>query len=215
MTSFLPPGLLRLFAPRPPLPYLQPALDPDKKAQPKYTSLSSFLPLCAGHDPDYVPSETLDQRKKRLSYETSEKRLKREFEEYGKVVSVRIVRDVKTSKSRGYAFVEFSREDDMKSAARQASGLRIDGRVILCDVERGRTVQDWKPRRLGGGLGKARSGAKPPPEPPSNGASRFGGRGPPGRDYGGGYRDRDGGRDGPRDGGRGDHRDDYRGSRRY
>ena len=54
----------------------------------------------------------------RLSYETTEERLKREFDGvFGDVVSVTIVRDVNTGKSRGYGFVEFSadREADGKT----------------------------------------------------------------------------------------------------
>jgi U1 small nuclear ribonucleoprotein 70kDa len=31
--------------------------------------------------------------------------------------------------------------------------MQILGKRILVDVERGRTVRGWKPRRLGGGLG--------------------------------------------------------------
>ena len=52
----------------------------------------------------------------RLSYDTTEERLKREFDVFGEVVHVHIVKDKKTTKSRGYGFVEFSsdREADGK-----------------------------------------------------------------------------------------------------
>jgi hypothetical protein len=53
----------------------------------------------------------------RLSYETTEERLKKEFHGvFGEVVNVHIVKDSKTGKSRGYGFVEFSddREADGK-----------------------------------------------------------------------------------------------------
>merc|ERR1712129_118558 len=54
-----------------------------------------------------------------------------------------------------------SLSDPMISKAFQhADGLKLDGRRILVDVERGRTVKTWKPRKLGGGLGKTRSGKK-------------------------------------------------------
>jgi len=39
------------------------------------------------------------------------------------------------------------------AAYKDADGLKLEGRRILVDVERGRTVDDWKPTRLGGGLG--------------------------------------------------------------
>lgn len=41
--------------------------------------------------------------------------MKREFEEYGPVKKVRLVHDTKTGKPRGYAFIEFDKERDMRS----------------------------------------------------------------------------------------------------
>jgi len=34
----------------------------------------------------------------------------------------------------------------------------VDNKRVLVDVERGRTVPNWRPRRLGGGLGSSRMG---------------------------------------------------------
>ena len=34
-------------------------------------------------------------------------------------------------------------------AYKHADGKKIDGRRIVVDVERGRTVKSWRPRRLG------------------------------------------------------------------
>jgi len=48
----------------------------------------------------------------RLNYTTTEDRLKREFEIFGPVEGVRVVRNKFTKKSRGYAFVEFRNESD-------------------------------------------------------------------------------------------------------
>lgn len=45
----------------------------------------------------------------RLSYSTTEERLKREFEIFGAIDRVRLVKDLK-GQSRGYAFVTFMRE---------------------------------------------------------------------------------------------------------
>ncbi|RKP33771.1 hypothetical protein BJ085DRAFT_11970, partial [Dimargaris cristalligena] len=89
----------------------------------------------------------------RLNYELTEKDIRREFETYGRVIRVRLVKDTQTGQSRGYAFVEFEREGDMRAAYRDADGMSILGRRIVVDVERGRTVKGWRPRRLGGGLG--------------------------------------------------------------
>lgn len=37
------------------------------------------------------------------------------------------------------------------AAYKYADGKKIDGRRVLVDVERGRTVKGWLPRRLGNG----------------------------------------------------------------
>lgn len=44
------------------------------------------------------------------------------------------------------------------AAYKHADGKKIDGRRVLVDVERARTVKGWLPRRLGGGLGGTRRG---------------------------------------------------------
>ena len=75
-------------------------------------------------------------------------------------MKLRIVNDQETGKPRGYAFVEFEDERDMKTAYKQADGQKIEDRRIVVDVERGRTVKGWAPRRLGGGLGGTRIGGK-------------------------------------------------------
>ncbi|KAL0145024.1 hypothetical protein V8B55DRAFT_1347454 [Mucor lusitanicus] len=87
-----------------------------------------------------------------LSPEATETDLMSEFELYGQIKKIRLIRD-KEGKSRCYAFIEFEREKDMRAAYKDADGLKILGRRILVDVERARTVKGWKPRRLGGGLG--------------------------------------------------------------
>ena len=46
-------------------------------------------------------------------------------------------------KSRGYGFVEFEHKKDMKEAYKQADGRKIEGRRVVVDVERGRTVENW------------------------------------------------------------------------
>eukprot|EP00985_Skeletonema_marinoi_P002025 scaffold821_cov105-Skeletonema_marinoi.AAC.6 len=97
----------------------------------------------------------------RLAYEVTERKLLREMEAYGPVKDLKLVTDKKaTGKSRGYAFVEYEHEEDMKRAYRAADGMRLEGRAIVVDVERGHTVPNWLPRRLGGGLGGTRLGGK-------------------------------------------------------
>ncbi|KAH6791363.1 U1 small nuclear ribonucleoprotein-70K [Perilla frutescens var. frutescens] len=116
------------------------------------------------YDPTNDPNISGDPYKTlfvaRLNYETTESRVKREFEAYGPIKRVRLVTDKESSKPRGYAFIEYVHTRDMKAAYKQADGKKIDNRRVLVDVERGRTVPNWRPRRLGGGLGTTRIGSE-------------------------------------------------------
>ncbi|KAL7747719.1 WD repeat-containing protein 44 [Sorochytrium milnesiophthora] len=96
----------------------------------------------------------------RLSYDTTEDTLRKEFERYGPLKTVKLIKVHGTEKSRGYAFLEFEREQDLKAAYKDADAMKLDGKRIVVDVERGRTVSGWRPRRLGGGLGSTRVGGK-------------------------------------------------------
>merc|ERR1712109_388667 len=114
---------------------------------------------------------------------TSESKLRREFETYGPIKQIKMISDQKTGKPRGYCFIEFEQEKDMHSAYKHADGKKIDGRRVLVDVERARTVKGWLPRRLGGGLGGTRRGS---PDVNIRHSGREEGRD---RDRGGGGRD--------------------------
>lgn len=160
--------------PRPPL--LSRKELKEKKIRDRKARMEAFLKQKIEEwDPNTYPEATEDAYKtlfvSRLNFSTTEHKLKREFENYGPVKKVRIVTD-KKGKPRGYAFVEFEREKDMKYAYKAADGKKIDGRRILVDVEKGRTTRGWKPRRLGGGLGGTRIGGE-------NINQRWSGREPP------------------------------------
>ncbi|CAH8479434.1 unnamed protein product [Dicrocoelium dendriticum] len=114
----------------------------------------------------------------RMNYDTSESKLRRECEMYGRVLQIVMVKNQITGKPRGYAFVEFEHEREMHAAVKSLNGRKIDGMRILTDIERGRTRPDWRPRRLGKGLGKNRHGpAEKIPKPidrPENGRESTG-----------------------------------------
>jgi U1 small nuclear ribonucleoprotein 70kDa len=95
----------------------------------------------------------------RLSQDTTSHKLRREFEHFGPIKTLRVVQD-KDGESRGYAFVEYENEADMKEAYKRTDGRKIDGQRVVVDVERGRTVRKWRPRRFGGGLGNVRQTRK-------------------------------------------------------
>ncbi|KAH7162366.1 U1 small nuclear ribonucleoprotein of 70kDa MW N terminal-domain-containing protein [Dactylonectria estremocensis] len=147
----------------------------------------------------------------RLSYDADERDLEKEFGRIGPIERIRIVTDThahekpnkKQKPHRGYAFVVFEREKDMRAALDSCDGLRIKDRRIKVDVERGRTVKGWKPRRLGGGLGGRGYTRSMPSRPMGPGGFSGGGGGFRGgfRGFDGGGRGRGGGFRGGRGGG--------------
>ncbi|KAF9700484.1 hypothetical protein EKO04_001763 [Ascochyta lentis] len=267
MTYQLPPMLLNLFAPRPPLRWVQP-IDhaPEKRCTPKISGVGQYLQAMREYkDSDgYVPTDSWLQKRDRKKIEKKEKQeklltegindykpsedpkvqgdafktlfvsrlaygatsddLEREFGRYGPIERIRIVEDTTAppdappkKKKRGYAFIVYEREKDMKAAYKETDGIKIKDRRVLVDVERGRTVSGWRPRRFGGGLG-GRGYTKGPAARPSGpggfgapaGPGGFGGRG---GGFGGGFGGRGGGRGGFGGGDRGGFRGGFGGDR--
>ncbi|KAL6578903.1 small nuclear ribonucleoprotein 35kDa (U11 U12) [Orobanche minor] len=102
----------------------------------------------------------------RLSHLTTEDSLHKAMSEYGRAKNLRLVRDIVTGASRGYAFVEFETEKEMRGAYKDAHHTYIDDSEIIVDYNRQQLMPGWIPRRLGGGLGGKKE----------SGQLRFGGR---------------------------------------
>lgn len=102
----------------------------------------------------------------RLSHLTTEDTLRKAMSKYGKVKNLRLVRHIVTGASRGYAFVEFETEREMRRAYKDGQHSYIDDSEIIVDYNRQQLMPGWIPRRLGGGLGGRKE----------SGQLRFGGR---------------------------------------
>ncbi|TKX20980.1 U1 small nuclear ribonucleoprotein-like protein 1 [Elsinoe australis] len=165
------------------------------------------------YKPHEDPNATSDPLKTlfvgHLSYKVTEEDISHSFRSFGRIRNIRIVpNDYDTTEGkkkrphRGYAFIEFEDERALKDAYKQADGIEVKGRKIVVDVERGRTVKGWRPRRYGGGLGGRNYTKEAPPRsfgaPAGPGGFRGGGRG---GFRGGRFNDRGGGGGGYRGGG--------------
>eukprot|EP01018_Ginkgo_biloba_P002329 Gb_07820 [translate_table: standard] len=102
----------------------------------------------------------------RLSHSTTEETLQEAMTKYGRVKNLRLVRHIVTGASRGYAFVEYETEREMRHAYEAAYHSIIDGNQVIVDYNRQQLMPGWIPRRLGGGLGGQKE----------SGQLRFGGR---------------------------------------
>ncbi|MBU4198294.1 MAG: RNA-binding protein [Verrucomicrobia bacterium] len=83
-----------------------------------------------------------------LSFETTEGDVKELFAPCGSVMSCNLIMDKFTNKSRGFAFVEMSSQDEANKAIAELNGKDCNGRAL--------TVNEAKPReeRSGGGGGR-------------------------------------------------------------
>ncbi len=73
-----------------------------------------------------------------LSYDTREENLRDLFEGYGEVVSVNIVMDKMTGRSRGFGFVEMASNEDGQKAISELSNHELDGRNLSVNEARPR-----------------------------------------------------------------------------
>ena len=116
-----------------------------------------------------------------LNYNMSEAELGELFAEYGEVVSVKIIMDRETGRSKGYGFVEMADDEAGDKAIAALNEVDMDGKTLSVSVARPR---EERPRRSYGNNGGRgyRGGSN------SRGAGYVGSRGDNG--YGGG-RNRD------------------------
>ena len=73
-----------------------------------------------------------------LPFKTTEDELKEHFSQAGTVVSVRIITDRDTGRSKGFGFVEMESDEDGQKAIEMFNAKELDGREIVVNVARPR-----------------------------------------------------------------------------
>jgi RNA recognition motif-containing protein len=86
-----------------------------------------------------------------LSYKATEEDLKKEFEGFGQVESVNIIKDRYSGESRGFGFVEMLNKDEAQSAIEGLNGRELKGRKISVNEARPRSEGYRGGGRRGGG----------------------------------------------------------------
>jgi RNA recognition motif-containing protein len=79
-----------------------------------------------------------------LSYDTTEDGLRTLFAEAGTVVSVEIIKDRKTGRNKGFAFVTMSSDEEAQNAIKILNEKMLDDRAVKVNIARPREEQ---PRR--------------------------------------------------------------------
>lgn len=83
-----------------------------------------------------------------ISFSTQEDDLKDLFGAKGEVLSVKIITDRDSGRSKGFGFVEMSSDDAAQSAISELNGQEFQGRSLKVNE-----AMDRPPRRNGGGGG--------------------------------------------------------------
>jgi len=87
-----------------------------------------------------------------LAFQTTSQNLEQLFAQAGTVESASVIEDRDTGRSKGFAFVEMSTDDEAAAAIEQFNGKEVAGRTLK--------VNEARPRenRNGGGFGGNRGG---------------------------------------------------------
>jgi RNA recognition motif-containing protein len=88
-----------------------------------------------------------------LAFTVTEASLESAFAQSGTVESARIITDRDTGRSKGFAFVEMSTDDEAATAIRQLNGSDLDGRALNVSEARPQAPRDNNSRGGGGGGG--------------------------------------------------------------
>ncbi|HEB29501.1 MAG TPA: RNA-binding protein [Spirochaetes bacterium] len=92
-----------------------------------------------------------------LSPSTTENELRQDFEGYGQVENVKIIKDKYTGESRGFAFVEMPTKAEALSAIEGLNGKELNGNALIVNEARPRPGGHGRGGGGGGG-GGARGG---------------------------------------------------------
>jgi len=82
-----------------------------------------------------------------LSYDVTEEDLKNAFESFGKVDTIKVIKDNETGRAKGFGFVEMPAESEAKAAIEGLNGKELKGRSLNVNEARPRT----EGRQGGGG----------------------------------------------------------------
>jgi RNA recognition motif-containing protein len=87
-----------------------------------------------------------------LSYSTTEDDLRSLFADAGTISSVALIKDRRTGRSKGFAFVEMSSQAEAEAAISMFNGKTLNERELTVNIAR--------PRKESGGFGDRRGGKR-------------------------------------------------------
>ncbi|XP_004293785.1 PREDICTED: multiple RNA-binding domain-containing protein 1-like isoform 2 [Fragaria vesca subsp. vesca] len=71
---------------------------------------------------------------KNIPYSTSENSLQQKFSNFGEIAEVKLVQDEISKRSKGFAFIQYTSQDDAMLALENMDRQTLDGRVIYVEL---------------------------------------------------------------------------------
>ncbi len=78
-----------------------------------------------------------------LAFSSTEGSISELFSQYGSVVSCRLISDRDTGRSKGFAFVEMSSNEEADKAISSLDGREVDGRALKVNEARPKTTPSY------------------------------------------------------------------------
>jgi cold-inducible RNA-binding protein len=82
-----------------------------------------------------------------LQYNSTEEQIEQLFSEYGKVNSVKLIKDRETGRSRGFGFVEMEDQEGANAAIQALDGKDVGGRNLRVNEAKQRDEGEQRPRK--------------------------------------------------------------------
>ena len=95
-----------------------------------------------------------------LHFSVSDEKLKEMFTEAGDVVSVTIIKDRDSGRSKGFAFIEMSNQVEVEEAVRRYNEFEISGRSLKVSIARPQEKYDRYDKRGGRNDGRRRKDSR-------------------------------------------------------
>jgi len=73
-----------------------------------------------------------------LHFNVNEEELKGSFKEFGEVMSIKIITDKYTGRSKGFGFIEMLNDEEAKKAIDKLNGTEMHGRKVIVNQARER-----------------------------------------------------------------------------
>jgi cold-inducible RNA-binding protein len=93
-----------------------------------------------------------------LSYDTSEASLRTLFAPHGEVISVNLITDRDSGRSKGFGFVEMGTPEEAQKAIAALDGTQLDGRALKVNEAKPQVPRESRSGGYGGGGGYGGSG---------------------------------------------------------